>query len=87
MKKLIPFLVFLLTATWVFGESTIYPKREMRATWLTAVANIDWPIATTKGMQAQQKELIGHFDKCVEFQMNSVLLPIRPAWDVLYKSS
>lgn len=87
MKKLIPFLVFLLTATWVFGESTIYPKREMRATWLTAVANIDWPIATTTGMQAQQKELIGLLDKCVEFHMNTVLLHIRPACDALYKSS
>ena len=63
------------------------PKREMRATWLTSVANIDWPVPTTKGKEAQQKELIALLDACVKFNMNTVLLHIRPACDALYKSS
>ena len=63
------------------------PKREMRATWLTSVANIDWPLPTTKGKEAQQKELIALLDACVKFNMNTVLLHIRPACDALYKSS
>ena len=60
---------FFLTILSIVLLLPIYanPKREMRATWLTAVANIDWPIATTKGKEAQQKELIGLLDKCVDF--------------------
>lgn len=65
---------------------TANPKREMRATWLTTVANIDWPLSYTKGMEAQQKELIALLDACVRFNMNTVLFHIRPACDALYKS-
>ena len=80
-------LAILVLVFFIPTKSYANPKREMRATWLTAVANIDWPISTTKGMEAQQKELIGLLDKCVEFRMNTVLLHIRPACDALYKSS
>ena len=66
---------------------SINPKREMRATWLTTVVNIDWPVSTTKGMEAQQKELISLLDACVKFNMNTVMFHIRPACDALYKSS
>lgn len=80
-------LAILVLVFFIPTKSYANPKREMRATWLTAVANIDWPVSTTKGMEAQQKELIGLLDKCVEFRMNTVLLHIRPACDALYKSS
>ena len=63
-----------------------YPKREMRATWLTTVVNIDWPLSTTKGKEAQQKELVAILDDCVEFNMNTIMFHIRPACDALYKS-
>ena len=87
MRKLSVLFVFALVAMWAMGQESIYPKREMRATWLTTVANIDWPVSTTKGMEAQQKELIGLLDACVKFNMNTVLLHIRPACDALYKSN
>ena len=87
MRRLSVLFVFALVAMWAMGQESIYPKREMRATWLTTVANIDWPVSTTKGMEAQQKELIGLLDACVKFNMNTVLLHIRPACDALYKSN
>lgn len=87
MKRQFLLFVFALVAMWAMGQESIYPKREMRATWLTTVANIDWPVSTTKGMEAQQKELIGLLDACVKFNMNTVLLHIRPACDALYKSN
>lgn len=62
------------------------PKREMRATWLTTVANIDWPMSTTNTVEAQQAELLDLLDVCVETNMNTVLFHIRPACDALYKS-
>ena len=63
------------------------PKREMRATWLTTVANIDWPLSYTVGEEAQKKELNTLLDACVKFNMNTVLFHIRPACDALYKSN
>ncbi|MBR1996495.1 MAG: hypothetical protein IJ989_04525, partial [Paludibacteraceae bacterium] len=49
------------------------PKREMRATWLTTVANIDWPLSYTVGEEAQKNELNALLDACVKFNMNTVL--------------
>jgi len=76
-----------LAALWSFGQENINPKREMRATWLTTVANIDWPLSYTYGEEAQKKELISLLDACVKFNMNTVLFHIRPACDALYQSS
>ena len=85
MKKTSTLLLLLAIATCIVGQNN--PKREMRATWLTTVANIDWPVSTTKGKDAQQKELINLLDACVKYNMNTVMFHIRPACDALYKSS
>ncbi|MBO4577501.1 MAG: hypothetical protein J5688_02210, partial [Paludibacteraceae bacterium] len=44
------------------------PKREMRATWFTTVANIDWP--TTTGASAQKKEMLQMLDSIQSLKMN-----------------
>ena len=62
------------------------PKREMRATWLTTVANIDWPSASTTGIAAQKKELTRMLDSIQSMNMNTVFFHIRPACDALYQS-
>lgn len=81
-------LLFLFLTTGLgMAQTTVQPKREMRATWLTTVANIDWPLSYTKGQEAQQKELIALLDACVTFNLNTVMFHIRPACDALYKSS
>lgn len=86
MKRLSVLFVFALFAMWAIGQEP-YPKREMRATWLTTVANIDWPLSYTVGEEAQKKELNALLDACVKFNMNTVLFHIRPACDALYKSN
>ena len=87
MKRISVLLMVALAALWSFGQENINPKREMRATWLTTVANIDWPLSYTYGEEAQKKELISLLDACVKFNMNTVLFHIRPACDALYQSS
>lgn len=62
------------------------PKREMRATWLTTVVNIDWPSASEKDTLKQKKELTRMLDSIASMRMNTVLFHIRPAADALYKS-
>ena len=80
-------LLFLFLTTGLgMAQTTVQPKREMRATWLTTVANIDWPMAYTTDVKTQQKELTNLLDACVKFNMNTVLFHIRPACDALYKS-
>lgn len=86
MKRLSVLFIFALFAMWAIGQEP-YPKREMRATWLTTVANIDWPLSYTVGEEAQKKELNALLDACVKFNMNTVLFHIRPACDALYKSN
>lgn len=78
-------LLFFFLALHVLGLSA-NPKREMRATWLTTVANIDWPMPATTDAQQQKNELLEILDACVEANMNTVLFHIRPACDALYKS-
>lgn len=79
-------LIILLSFFCGVSALVANPKREMRATWLTTVANIDWPKSYTKDVETQQKELISLLDACVKFNMNTVLFHIRPACDALYKS-
>ena len=86
MKRFSVLFVYALFALWAVGQEP-YPKREMRATWLTTVANIDWPLSYTIGEEAQKKELDALLDACVKFNMNTVLFHIRPACDALYKSN
>ena len=61
------------------------PKREMRATWFTTVANIDWP--TTTGASAQKKEMLQMLDSIQSLKMNVVLFHVRPCADAFYKSA
>lgn len=86
MKRFSALFLLMFVCICMLAQS-INPKREMRATWLTTVVNIDWPVSTTKGVEAQQKELISLLDACVKFNMNTVMFHIRPACDALYKSS
>lgn len=62
------------------------PKREMRATWLTTVVNIDWPGSSTTSVSGQKKELTKMLDSIASLNMNTVLFHIRPASDALYVS-
>ena len=61
------------------------PKREMRATWLTTVANIDWPTYST--VSGQQKEMVRMLDSIASLNMNAVFFHVRPCCDALYNSA
>ena len=81
-------LILVACAVWVLAMDgfAASPKREMRATWLTSVANIDWPKAGTVGIDAQKKDLVRMLDSIQSMNMNTVFFHIRPACDALYRS-
>lgn len=82
MKRVLS-LFFLLTLTFLAIADN--PKREMRATWLTTVNNIDWP--TTMTAANQQKEMLKMLDSIQALNMNTVLFQVRPCADALYNSA
>lgn len=62
------------------------PKREMRAVWIASVANIDWPSRSGLTTIEQQKELTGLLDLVKAYNMNTIILQVRPAADAFYPS-
>ena len=71
-----------LCCSWLRASS---PKREMRATYLTTVANIDWP--TTQGAASQKQELLQMLDSIQALKLNVVLFHARPCADAFYESA
>lgn len=80
----------MLTAFSIFSQS---PKREERASWLTTVWRIDWPITvvTSTGnaaqIQAQKNEMTRILDSLASCNMNAVYFQVRSRCDAMYNSS
>ncbi|MFI7450423.1 family 10 glycosylhydrolase [Nonomuraea sp. NPDC049714] len=63
------------------------PKRQMRAMWISSVANIDWPSRTGLSVSAQQAEFRAWLDLAVQRRMNAVVVQVRPTADTFWPSS
>tara|TARA_R110002096_G_scaffold403766_3_gene601326 strand:- start:25688 stop:27190 length:1503 start_codon:yes stop_codon:yes gene_type:complete len=62
------------------------PKREFRGVWVTTVHNVDWPSKAGLSMEEQQQEFIAILDRCVELNLNAVVLQIRSQCDTIWPS-
>ncbi|MDA0632365.1 family 10 glycosylhydrolase [Nonomuraea sp. MCN248] len=63
------------------------PKRQLRAMWISSVANIDWPSRTGLSVSAQQAEFRAWLDLAVQRRMNAVVVQVRPTADTFWPSS
>ena len=82
MKRIfIPAFCLVIGVT-VFAAN---PKREMRATWLTTVNNIDWPTSMSPALQ--QREMLRMLDSIQSLNMNTVLFQVRDCADAFYNSA
>lgn len=88
MFKNIQFLFFLfLGSILTFAQtSSVYPKREVRALWITTAYNLDWPSSSSLSAQKQQEEFIEMLDRHEKKYLNTLFLQVRVAADALYKS-
>ena len=84
MKKHL--LLILLATVFLFSAVAESPKRELRATWLASVSNIDWPKSTETAAQ-QQAALVEILDGMQAARMNAVYMQVRPMCDALYLSA
>jgi uncharacterized lipoprotein YddW (UPF0748 family) len=62
------------------------PKRQLRAMWISSVANIDWPSRTGLSVSAQQAEFRAWLDLAVAKRMNAVVVQVRPTADAFWPS-
>ncbi|HSH96584.1 MAG TPA: family 10 glycosylhydrolase [Roseimicrobium sp.] len=70
-------------------SSTIKPPviaREYRGTWLSTVANIDWPSKPGLPTDQQKAELLAWLDRASQLKLNVVIFQVRPACDAFYDS-
>ncbi|MEV0650781.1 family 10 glycosylhydrolase [Phytomonospora sp. NPDC050363] len=62
------------------------PKRQLRAMWISSVANIDWPSEQGLTVAEQQAEYRARLDQAVSRRLNAVVVQIRPTADALWPS-
>ena len=58
---------------------------EMRAIWMATVYNIDWPW-TKNNVSAQKQQYIEYLDMFKQYNLNTVIVQIRPAADAFFDS-
>ncbi|MEJ5053322.1 glycoside hydrolase family 10 protein [Sphingobacterium sp. MYb382] len=64
----------------------IFPKKEMRAVWLTTAWGLDWPLSDYN--QASQKQkYIEYLDKFKDLKINTIFFQVRAMGDTYYNSA
>ena len=82
MKKTILTSLFMACACMVFAAEPYF-----RATWVSTVANIDFPTKAAIGNYEQQKaDMIAMLDEFQAMNLNAIVFQVRPTADALYKS-
>lgn len=66
-------------------EKLIFPKKEMRALWITTAWGLDWPMEKYD-VKPQKDQYIQYLDKCKELNFNAVIVQIRAMGDAFYDS-
>ncbi len=91
MKRL--FVIILLIFTFLQTDAQsygyIYPKREVRAVWLTTIGGLDWPhgyAQSVSSIQKQQDDLKKLLDLYQRAGINTILLQTRIRGTVIYPS-
>lgn len=92
LKKIVTNLVGMMVCCACFAPpiyaAEVYPKREMRSTWVASLG-IDWPSSNSHGATAakiklQKEEAVAILDRLKADGFNSVFLHVRPYGDRIY---
>ncbi len=63
----------------------IFPKKEMRAVWITTAWELDWPMGKYD-IQAQKDQYIQYLEKFKSLNINTVIFQVKPMGDAFYNS-
>lgn len=74
------------TETTLKPEDVTMPRKEIRAVWLCTVRDIDWP-RNKSNPEVQKQEFIEYLDLFKQYNVNTVIMQVRPCADAFYNSS
>lgn len=75
--------LFLFSTFYLFGQT---PKYEFRGTWVSTVANIDWPSKPGLTSEELKQEIISILNIQKQLNNNAIILQVRPSSDAIYPS-
>ncbi|MDR6555267.1 family 10 glycosylhydrolase [Paenibacillus qinlingensis] len=75
------------TYSLVVNQAQSAPKREMRAAWVAAVENIDWPKKGIVNVEQQKQDFKNLLDRLAATGINAIITQVRPTSDALYPST
>ena len=82
MKKTIFTILLVAMASIMFAAQPYF-----RATWVSTVANIDFPTKAAIGNYDQQKQdMVAMLDSFQAMHLNAIVFQVRPTADALYAS-
>ncbi len=80
-------LILILSLFLIIQKSAAQEQsNEFRGVWIATVNNIDWPSSPDLSVEQQQKEFIDLLNIVEKFNLNTVILQVRPAADAFYRS-
>ena len=62
-----------------------FPKKEMRAVWMTTVWGIDWPQGDYN-TETQKQQYISYLDKFKQLNINAIFFQVKGMGDAFYNS-
>lgn len=84
MKQLL--LIFFTFFSFLFFSQT-FPKRELRAAWVSTVWNVDYPSTSGLSVATQKSQFIQQITELQQAGINVVYIQVRPSCDAFYASS
>ncbi|MEO9478029.1 MAG: family 10 glycosylhydrolase [Cyclobacteriaceae bacterium] len=64
------------------------PKTEIRGVWVATVSNLDWPTGSNRfDKDHQQATMLALLDSALAWNLNAIILQIRPQSDAFYEST
>ena len=67
-------------------DDLVYPKKDMRAVWVTTAWGLDWPRGDYN-METQKQQYISYLNKFKELNINAIFFQVKPMGDAFYDSS
>ncbi len=84
IKRVSVLLFFLLTI--LCYSNTNKNEKEFRAVWVASIGNIDWPSKKGLSQEQQKNEFITILENVKKWNMNAVIVQIKPSADAFYPS-
>ena len=89
-KRILMTLLFSMFCSVISTFAVNYPKREVRAVWLTTIGGLDWPHSyaqSASSVERQKAELRSILDKLQRANINTVLLQTRVRATTIFQST